>query len=315
MLDLKDKWVWDFWFYMEGAEQHIFFLQAPKSLGDERYRHFNASIGHAKSMDLINWNVLPDVLGPGAAGAWDDQATWTGCTFKNGEIYYLFYTGVNKKEQGLVQRIGVATSKDLIHWEKHEGNPIIEADQRWYEILDLNAWHDQAWRDPWVFAYKGQFHAYITARVNYGEADGRGVIAHAVSNDLLNWEVQPPITEPGNFGQLEVPQLIEVDSIPYLLFSTDRFTHSKTLLDRTKNPPVTGFACYQGATLLGPFTHTDDPWLFCSEEGSLYSGKFIDASASGWRLMAFENYSINSEFIGRISNPFLVKKFKTLAVS
>jgi len=308
MLEFEDKWVWDFWLYKEGEQDHIFFLQAPKSLGDERLRHFNATIGHARSQDLINWEILPDALTPGSAGEWDDAATWTGCTYKNGATYYLFYTGVNKKDQGLIQRIGLATSKDLICWDKYPGNPIIEADPRWYELLDLDAWHDQAWRDPWVFRYGGEFHAYITARVKSGAPDGRGVIAHAISNDLINWKVQSPITEPGNFGQLEVPQLIKVDSKPYLLFSTDKFTHSKAVLDRTKKPPVTGFARYQGATPLGPFTHSDNPWLFCDEDGFLYSGKYIDASASGWRLMAFENYRRDGEFIGRITDPFIVKQ-------
>ena len=308
MLELEDKWVWDFWVYKEGEKHHIFFLQAAKSLGDERLRHFNASIGHAQSLDLINWEILPDALAPGNHGEWDDEATWTGCTYKNGDTYYLFYTGVNEKEKGLVQRIGVATSKDLIQWDKYSENPIIEADPQWYELLEENAWHDQAWRDPWVFEYGGEFHAFITARVNSGTPDGRGVIAHAVSNDLLTWKVQAPITEPGHFGQLEVPQLIEVDSMVYLLFSTDKFTHSKALLDRIQKLPVTGFASYEGKTPLGPFTHKDDPWLFCDEDGFLYSGKYIDASTAGWRLMAFENYDRDGEFIGRIPDPFTVKK-------
>lgn len=308
MLEFKDKWVWDFWLYKEGEQHHIFYLQAPKSMGDERLRHFNATIGHAQSQDLINWEILPDALAPGVPGEWDDEATWTGCTYKNGHTYYLFYTGVNKKEKGLVQRIGLATSKDLIHWEKHPENPIIEADPQWYELLDLDAWHDHAWRDPWVFDYGGEFNVYLTARVNSGVPDGRGVIAHAVSTDLLNWKVQAPVTKPGHFGQLEVPQLIEVDSKTYLLFSTDRFTHSKALLERTKNTPVTGFAAYEGATPLGPFTHNDNPWLFGDEDGLLYSGKFIDSSTQGWRLMAFENYGGDGEFIGRITNPFTVKK-------
>ncbi len=308
MLKLKDKWVWDFWLYQEDDQHHIFFLQAPKSLGDERHRHFNATIGHAKSYDLINWDMLPDALKPGEVGAWDDKATWTGCTFKKGDTYYLFYTGVNDAEKGLVQRVGVATSKDLIGWKKHAGNPIIEADPQWYELLDLGAWHDHAWRDPWVFEYQGQFHAFITARVKHGVADARGVIAHAVSDDLLNWKVKAPVSEPGNFGQLEVPQLIEVNLKHYLLFSTDKFTHAQALLERTQKPPVAGFACYQGESPLGPFTHTDDPWLFSDEDGSLYSGKFIDASESGWRLMAFKNYGSDGEFMGYIPDPFIVKK-------
>ncbi len=306
MLQLRDKWVWDFWLCKEGNKHHIFYLQAPKSLGDERLRHFNASIGHAHSSDLKHWVILPQALGPGKTGDWDDQATWTGCTYRYKDVWYLFYTGVNKAENGLVQRVGVATSQDLVTWEKYSGNPIMEAAPQWYELLNLNAWHDQAWRDPWVFRYQNQFHAFITARVNFGEADGRGVIAHAVSNDLLNWNIGPPVTEPGDFGQLEVPQLIEVDKKYQLIFSTDKFSHSQQLLKHTKNPPITGTACYSGESPLGPFIQHKNPWLFGDNAGSLYSGKFIGADKSGWIFMAFENYREDGEFIGQIPDPFTV---------
>ena len=306
MLQLKDKWIWDFWLCQNGDEHHIFYLQAPKALGDERRRHFNATIGHARSSDLKSWTILPNALGPGKAGEWDDLATWTGCTLKYDDTWYLFYTGVNKAEKGLVQRVGVATSKDLIHWEKYSGNPVMEADPEWYELLDLKAWHDQAWRDPWIFRYEDQFHAFITARVNHGEPDGRGVIGHAVSDDLLHWKIGPPLTEPGDFGQLEVPQLIEVNSEPHLLFSTDKFTHAQALLDHTSRPAITGTASYLGETPLGPFMHNKNPWLFGDQAGSLYSGKFLQADKRGWTLMAFENYGEDGEFIGRIPDPFTV---------
>ena len=49
-----------------------------------------------------------------------------------------------------IQRIGMATSTDLSHWERHPANPLIEADQRWYEKLDLTCWYEEACRDPWV---------------------------------------------------------------------------------------------------------------------------------------------------------------------
>jgi beta-fructofuranosidase len=47
MLQLADRWVWDFWFAREGPRYHVFFLQAPKSLVDPDLRHWNASVGHA----------------------------------------------------------------------------------------------------------------------------------------------------------------------------------------------------------------------------------------------------------------------------
>ena len=37
--------------------------------------------------------------------------------------------------------------------------------------------------------------------------DIRGVIGHAWSPDLVSWEVRAPLSEPGEFGHLEVPQV------------------------------------------------------------------------------------------------------------
>ncbi len=166
MLKIKDKWLWDFWFAQDGSDYHIYYLQAPRSLGDPVLRHFNVSVGHAVSQDLVNWRILPDAIQPGPEGNWDDKSTWTGSIITHGGQWYMFYTGASSRENGLVQRIGLAVSDDLIHWDKYPANPLIEADGRWYELLDLERWHDQAWRDPWVFYHEDDlhYHAFITAR-------------------------------------------------------------------------------------------------------------------------------------------------------
>lgn len=45
-------------------------------------------------------------------------------------------------------------SSDLYTWDKAPG-PVLETDGRWYEKWALapeGCWHDDAFRDPWVFA-------------------------------------------------------------------------------------------------------------------------------------------------------------------
>ena len=163
-LRLEDRWIWDFWHVWDGLTCHLFYLQAPRALGDERHRHRNATIGHAVSTDLANWTVLPDALGAGPRGAWDDIATWTGSVVRDDSRWVMLYTGISSRDQGLVQRIGAAVSTDLIYWEKDDRNPLIEADARWYEKLGSGDWFDEAWRDPWIFHADGNWHALITAR-------------------------------------------------------------------------------------------------------------------------------------------------------
>ena len=86
---------------------------------------------------------------------------------------------------------------------------MLAADPRWYEKYSDGHWHDEAFRDPWVFADPDGdgWHMLITARANHGDAYDRGVVGHAWSADLESWELREPLSSPGEgFGQLEVFQ-------------------------------------------------------------------------------------------------------------
>lgn len=306
VLRLRDKWIWDFWFAQDGSDYHIFYLQALRSLRDERLRHWHVSIGHALSQDLMDWQILPDALGPsvGDEEAFDSFTTWTGSIIQSKGEWYLFYTGSNKAEKGSIQRIGLATSSDLISWEKHPSNPLIETDARWYELLDLELWHEQAWRDPWVFWHEGAFHALITGRANQGPSDGRGVIAQARSFDLIQWDVLPPLTEPGDFGQMEVPQLIAINDGYYLLFSCG--TEMLSTQGRNRFGNFTGTYYLYGESALGPYRYINENPLFVCKHCSLYSAKIIQGPADSLYLLAFKDYDESGKFVGEITDPMPV---------
>ena len=304
-INLDDKWVWDFWFAQDGPDTHIYYLQAPRALKEEQLRHWNVSIGHAVSQDLKRWEIMPTALAPSTeSGAWDDYTTWTGSIIKHAGTYYMFYTGTNRAENGKIQRVGLATSDDLISWKRHPGGALIEADPQWYELYDTSLWYEQTWRDPWVFEQDGKFHAYITARCNTGPKDARGVIGHAVSSDLITWKVCPPVTDPGEFGYMEVPQLAEINGRWYLFFN---ITHDKYASARLKRPGInlqTGTHYLVADNPFGPFKYMTDDFLVGDEIGSLYSGKVIRDSRDKWLFMAFEHFSKPDLFIGKIADPF-----------
>jgi beta-fructofuranosidase len=305
-LRLPDKWVWDFWFARTDEDVHLFYLQAPRSLGDPRLRHHNASVGHATSRDLKRWQVLPDAISPGACGSWDDLATWTGSVIQRDERWHMLYTGTNRSEGGLIQRIGLAVSNDLEHWEKHPGNPVIEADGRWYELLDLDRWRDQSWRDPWLFedARDTTVRALITARTPRGASDGAGVIAHAKSRDLKSWEVLPPLTEPGDFAQVECPQLVSGEGGQRILFSCLAEDHSASRVARTGRAGVTGTFLFHAATLDGPFVPTTDP-IAAPELGPMYAGRLVPNERGEWRFIAFRGGG-DHHFVGELTDPLPV---------
>jgi beta-fructofuranosidase len=310
MLRLKDKWVWDFWFARDGADYHVFYLQADNRLAKEYFRHFNPTVGHAVSQDLKNWTILPDAIAPSLeAQRWDNYTTWTGSVIQHSGAWYMFYTGSTREERAWIQRVGVAKSQDLIHWEKCGTEPLMEAVPQWYEKLDLSLWHDEAWRDPFVFKHPdtGKFHAFITARVNYGAPDGRGVIAQAVSDDLFNWTVQEPLTIPGEFGQMEVPQVCKIGPLYYLLFCTGAGHYSAVRRQRPGIKLVTGTHYLVSENIMGSYRYLDETDFFAGDEAaSLYAGKLIQAPDGQWCFMAFRHNDADGEFIGDIIDPMPV---------
>jgi beta-fructofuranosidase len=308
MFALPDKWVWDFWFAEDGGDHHLFYLQAPRTLGDPELRHHHATIGHAVSADFASWQVLPDALTPGEAGSWDDLAVWTGSAIAHGGGWSMLYTGISRSEGGLVQRIGLATSTDLLHWEKHPDNPVLEADPRFYEQLDQGRWRDQSWRDPWLFRHgdDGYVHALITARSPCGPPDGAGVVAHARSRDLVAWEVLPPLTEPGEFAQVEVPQLVELGGSHVVLFSCLAEDHSKRRRERLGAAGRAGTFAFCSTSLLGPYRPTDEPIAPPSPtRGVLYAGKIVGTGPGRHGLVGFRMGN-GSAFVGELDGPLPV---------
>ncbi|MFN8110266.1 MAG: glycosyl hydrolase family 32 [Thermoleophilia bacterium] len=297
-LRLDDKWLWDFWTVAEGNRLHVFYLQAGRALGNPDLRHFNVQIGHAVTDDLRHFRVLTDALAPSPGPAWDDKSTWTGSIIRHGGRWQMLYTGTSAAENGLVQRIGLATSEDLTTWTRHPG-PVLEPDPLRYELLDPEAWFDQAWRDPWLFRVPGDdaVHVYVTARANTGPARGRAVIGHARSLDMVHWEVLPPVTAPMGFGQMEVPQLVEMAGRWYLLFASDPDT-------RLPEAGAEGTGTYflSADSPLGPFTHDTLGVIEADGHGASYAGKVVDF-AGGRYFLAWEGPVRGGGFKGTLSLP------------
>jgi beta-fructofuranosidase len=303
MLRLRDRWVWDLWVARTPRDYHMFYLQAPRALGDPDLRHRNATVGHAVSSDLSSWTVLPDALGPGPSGAWDDVATWTGSVIEHDGAWYMLYTGVSTPEGGLVQRIGLATSTDLLTWTKHPRNPIIVADARWYEGVEENPKRELAWRDPWVVrdpAGRG-FHALITARAASGPLDERGVIGHAFSDDLVSWTVTAPSSEPGEFTQIEVPQVAVVNGSSVLVFSARAEDFSERRR-RTRDPVTATYLC-RTPGLLGPFEPGSAQPL---PAASIYSGRLVQQHDGSWVMLGFVDSDAAGQFVGEIGDPISI---------
>ncbi|MCE0505921.1 levansucrase [Roseivivax sp. GX 12232] len=259
-LALENQWIWDSWYTHDGQRWHGYFLKANKSLGDPELRHFNVSQGHAISNDLVNWEHLGTCLAPSEGPAFDDTTTWTGSVVQGPDgLWHLFYTGGGSAEKGLYQRIGHATSTDMHSWERVGTGLCLDMEgpnaAHYEREHAVGHWHDRAMRDPFVMKDPecDGWLMYFTARApGIAEANAGGAIGFATSPDLYEWTLQPPVFV-GGYGQLEVPQVFEIEGRWYCLFCTAAEHWSEERRANSGTAPVTGNHYLMGDSPRGPW--------------------------------------------------------------
>ncbi|MFO1022079.1 MAG: glycosylase [Planctomycetales bacterium] len=101
-----------------------FALVAPTSLrqvrgGVSRAEQFPAVLTQFKSYE---GNPVFTGAGP---GHWDVKIRERGWILKEGETYYLWYTGYDGDRES-IKRLGLATSKDGLHWTRYAENPLLK---------------------------------------------------------------------------------------------------------------------------------------------------------------------------------------------
>lgn len=305
MLRLTDDWVWDSWIADAGDLYHLFFLKAPRALADPGLRHTAATIGHATSKDLTLWEVRADALLP-AAKRWDDLAIWTGSIARGGDgVWRLYYTALSSSPGHGVrdQRIGMAESDDLSAWRRVGHRPLVDPDPRWYRTLEEDAGASETWRDPFVFRDAGGdgWHMLITARAPGAPHLRDGVLAHARSADMLTWELQPPLTEPAGFGQIEVPQVRCVDGQWVLVFTCHPEEQSAEQLARF-GPFSTWYVL--GGSPTGPWNIADARPF--EGEPKLFAAPLVQQRDGTWAFVGFRNQEPEGILSFEILDPIAV---------
>jgi beta-fructofuranosidase len=289
VIDDPQRWIWDSWYTKDGDDYHAFFLAAPRSLGDPDQRHWSAVAAHAVSTDLREWRHLPDALVPGEPGRFDDQAIWTGSVVKDGDVWRMFYTGIDATTRGARQRVGHAISHDLVTWTRVSPDPVAIADPRWYSTFDRDG--VEAFRDPWVFRHTdGRWHMLVTAT----DLFGHGCIGHATSDDLLTWVVEEPLAIKTGFLQLEVLQVHTFGETPVLFFSCLETDISLDTVERR-----TGYYSAPADSALGPFAlDRAEPM----NVDGIYAGRVVE-TPDGPVMMGFRNVTATRPFEGVIGAP------------
>jgi len=299
MLDLPDEWVWDFWVTQAQGTFHGFFLKAARALEDPERRHRNSSVGHAVSADLTTWSLLPDAVAAQSPPAFDDLAVWTGCVVADpAGGWRMFTTGISVADDGLVQRIGTSWSPDLIKWQRDRA--VLEADKRWYATQETGE-RETHWRDPWVFRTGGIWHLVATAK---SATAGTAIVAHAVSLDLVRWEIRPPLSFPSRrFAWAEVITVMPVLGRWALVFScmSDQMPYDPPGAGGVWSMPVPESAITAADECSEPILDLDDAIRLTSEH--LYAGRPVTTGDLEARFLAFRHHDERGRFVGGVIDP------------
>lgn len=323
-LKLADKWIWDSWYTKDGDTYHAFYLHASRALGDPVRRHRHPIVGHAISKDLTNWTVVADaIIVSDEPEAFDSWTTWTGSVIRNDDgTWWMFYTGTSRGDGGEVQRIGAATSPDLMTWTKISKQALSEADSRYENWLRPDGKVEVNWRDPWVFRFPAGvttgaaavgvqdgvephavWHMLTTPHGNDAERPQRGLTGHATSTDLINWTTQAPLSQVGqSFDQMEVFQFEIVDGVPVLVFCCAWPDISADRLAKLGQHDAT-YSLAVSADLSELNFNKAYPYDFNSE--FVYAGRIIQGPDGKWNLIGFVQNAAN-EFEGYLSDPIPV---------
>lgn len=221
--DIADHtWVRDDW-----GLYHLFF-HSESLYHPNRIEHYTTS--DFQSLDYVGVALTV------APGAWDADALWAPHVVDHDRVYYMFYTGVAGSGPDAVQRIGLATSKDLVSWTRMPVNRcpgtsgdgcIYECEEPWTTWGDTGGSYDHQCRDPFVMwdAENERWLMFVTAR----SVNQFGVVTVASASDLSSWSGAGYIDATRRLatgsgaqttgGQAENPFVVTSDDAYYLLFT------------------------------------------------------------------------------------------------
>lgn len=182
---------------------HVFYIKGP--LWVYYPATHGKSFGHEVSRDGVTWQYLGDALTADPASDWDRDHVWAPSVVRNPAdgLYWMFYTGVthNPVTGWHEERIGAATSPDLLTWTRVTGGGcagitspgcLLEADWDWSSWDSPNYWARQC-RDPFVIADPATGAWYMVYSTAPGPFDWTGVVALARSVDLVHWTDLGPL--------------------------------------------------------------------------------------------------------------------------
>ncbi len=164
--------------------------------------------GHAATVDFVKWEYLPVALAPDKPYDWGYGCFSGSARAENGNLYVM-YTGV---DEDAVQQQCLAYSRDGVHFEKYERNPVIPS-SKLPEIYPI-----KEFRDPFLFRRGDRYYALVGTKTELC-----GNILLYRSKDMKRWKFVGALfggEEGGlNKGVYECPTMFEADGKDVLMYS------------------------------------------------------------------------------------------------
>jgi predicted GH43/DUF377 family glycosyl hydrolase len=149
----------------------------------------------ATSEDLLHWEkVSPRPLLSAHDGEdWEKGTLYKSCVVLGDDgLFYHFYNAKNENAGPWTEETGFATSRDLLHWTRCPGNPVLR-------LGPDGAWDSKFCSDPWICRFEGLWVMFY-----FGFDSGHAQDGVAFSEDLLHWTKWPePILRVGEPGSLD----------------------------------------------------------------------------------------------------------------
>jgi len=106
------------------------YLGAWNAYPNAGYEAGAAVIGLAWSDNLLHWELTEPILFPQDGAPWEHGGLYRPNLIEHDGVFYLYYNAktdtLPKREGGgWHEQSGVATSRDLTHWTRYAGNPIL----------------------------------------------------------------------------------------------------------------------------------------------------------------------------------------------